>query len=443
MRTGSMRARARSLTVASLILAALALPRWSSATLAAPVILTPAQGSVQSGISPAKVKISGTAASGSTVEVFETLSGRGSLGTATAAGDQGSWSLLVALPAGAFAIHAIASDGAGNVSLPSEVVSFEVDAERPGVSVATEDRTVFPPGQPATITGGATDERAVFAVLLEYWLLDKVALRELASCADCGTGTSVSWSHSPNLKIPALYAVKIWSYDAAGNRSMPAGVSFVTSGVNQLPVTPPAAPPPPEILIPQDGSTQPAAGGRPVTIGGTAPPGTAVRVFETLDGVGRLGETTAGAGDGRLATWSITTRLTGGTYGVYAVATDPNGTVYPASTMVTFIVDDRAPALGVATQTVTPVYLPGQPVRISGEADDDRSLLAVQLEYWLLDDLVLRANAICPSCPTSDRAVWVHYPDLPGPGYYHVKVTAIDLAGNKSPSSAVTFVATV
>lgn len=414
------------------------------ASVSVPEIIAPINGSVQPGATPAgasappKIRFRGTSGPSATVDLVDTTNG--TLGT-TSASDNGVWELALNLGGGAYTVTAIATDPDGTISPPSEQVMFEVDAVLPVVSVAapTEGR-IFGPGDDVVVSGTANDDDVVYAVRLEYWLANRLMLRELAQCELCGSATGVSWRHEPALTTPGFYHVRAQSFDSADNRSAYHAVgTFVTLTRANRPVPLPATPFPPTIVTPEPGSIVPGGEGFPITIGGKAPPGSTVIVTDPSHGNRRLG-TTRTIGNGATGYWSFTTILEQGNYGLRARYTDTAGRTSGLSAIARFYVDGTKPVLSLETERELPVYTPLDPVEIGGQTADDRRVLAVRLEYWLANKLVLRENASCPLCPVTSSAAWEHTPDLPYPGYYHVRVIAIDRAGHHSPTQVVTFV---
>lgn len=429
------RTRIRAAAVALGALGALSFPLTSSAVPASPVITTPADGGVVTGLSP--VTIRGTAPAGSSVEVLEAVDG--SLGTASANAD-GAWSLSKSLTDGSYTLTATASDAGGTSSPPSTPITFEVDAVRPTVSISSpEDGHAFGAGEPLLIEGSASDERTIHAIRLEYWRLGTMVAEKLADCPDCGSAPASDWSARPTLE-PGYYNLRAYSFDAAGNRSASAAtVSFVVSGL-QGGETPDLGlvdledlPEIPTVLEPEEGDVVPGAD-EPTTISGETEPGSTVEVYEEVAGFGPIGTAVDEDEDG---TWSVEVILPTGSYGVRTQATDPDGNVSPLGDLILFEVDAELPSLANLTGDGA-MFLPTQEIVIEGEALDDRAAYAVVLEYWLGDERVAHELADCPACGEQDAA-WSHRPEGLEPGYYHVKVRAIDGAGQRSTVQVVTF----
>lgn len=429
--------RTRALLVAIAAVLATLLAPSADAGVGSPTIATPAHRSVQSGSAP--VRFSGTATQGWTVDLVETMTGYVATNVPS---DQvtGAWSTDVQLQAGSHTVYAIARNGLGGTSPSSAAVTFQVDAAAPGARIATPtDKTVFEPGEQVRVTGDALDDVGVYAVQLEYWMINKMVLIDLADCPACETGTVAPWTHAPELTVPGHYVVRARAYDVAGNRSEYATTSFVISGVEELPVEEPTVPEvelpePPVIVTPDTGDLLPGTE-RPTLIEGNSEPGSSVEIIDQ-DG-GTIGTT---VGDQRTGRWRVQASLADGTYTISARGTDPQGNVSPLSSAVTFTVDGFRPQLDIATETR--VFLPGQPVVLAGAVNDERGVSLIHLDYWLLNKHVLSANAQCLGCP-GKHVTWTHQPDLPLPGYYTVNVYSLDLAGNKSKTGTMTFVKTL
>lgn len=411
------------------------LPQISGAVIGAPTITTPADGALVGAVAPAMVTIRGTAAPTVGVEVSHALGG--SIGTTTADGS-GNWSLAASLADGSHTITAVATDADGT-SPPSAPVTFEVDAVRPTISIgAPENNHVFAAGQQVTISGTAADERMIHAIRIEFWLLSSLVRAELADCPGCGAGGSSEWTLIPANLQPGAYTVKAIAFDAAANRSNPSSVAFVASGTPGSPVeTPeievPEAPEVPNLLEPDDGELMPGES-EPMRFSGTTEPGSMVEVHEEIAGLGTIGSTVDSDRDGQ---WSIAVDLPTGSYGVRVQATDEEGNVSDLGDLIAFDVDAGLPTLGNLTAGNT-VFGPTDAVVLEGKVFDDRQAVAVVLEYWLLDDLVLQQAAECLACPEQEAA-WHHVPQGLKPGYYYVKVRAIDAAGQRSTWAEITF----
>lgn len=303
--------------------------------------------------------------------------------------------------------------------------------------VNPEDAKVFRPGDLAIIDGNAFAGLGVYAVKLEFWLLNKMQRAVLAQCNDCRTGTETHWTYAVDDLLPGYYIVKAYAVDNAGNFS-PAAQRGFAYGLQAIQpptpppvpaITPPGAIPPPSITTP----VTPALPGAtaPVTIGGqTAEPGQQVRIKEQT--LGPVGVTRSDED----AAWSFTTRLPTGNYRFRVRAQDDEGRSR-WSRIYRIAVDADRPILGITTVGDT-VFLPTEPVVIEGTLGDEQAPARIRLQYWLLDDMVLQDDVTCLACD-QQRFAWEHRPEGLEPGYYTVKISAYDAAGNPSHNASTTF----
>lgn len=408
-------------------------PLRASSAPAAPQIQHPTAGSF---VAAGPVTISGLASSGAIVDVVDTQSAT-VLGSATARTGEARapWSVTVSLGDGARSVRAVER---ASTAAASAVVAFTVDGVRPSnPRIDTPAEGAVPAaGVPVRVAGIAADDRGVLAVQLEYWLLNQLVRKVNADCV-CGR-PQASFADEFRPAAPGYYVVKATTYDLAGNRSDPVSRTFAAVGVaagptQELPMVPP------EILSPDPGAI--LGGSTPTTVKGSAPAGARINLIETTAGSEGLDASATTIADPRTGRWTISHRFGEGEHAISVQAVDAKGRTSPASATITFFVDSTQPGLRIDTESddLPMTFLPGQPVQLSGFAGDERALAAVQLDYWYLDKLVLRENAMC-ECSRRTQAVWVDRPDLPMPGYYHVEVRAIDVAGNRSTTGVLTFI---
>jgi hypothetical protein len=146
---------------------------------------------------------------------------------ATVTPSSGAWSAGLQLDEGVHELQAVSTDFAGVTSLPAAVVRVDIDAVAPSATITTPDNSLFAsPLVRIAITGTAADNRAVHAVLLQYYDLRGLAAEHAATCT-CDAST-VSWSDTPAL-IPGAYTVRVVAVDEVGNRSTPADKLFVVA----------------------------------------------------------------------------------------------------------------------------------------------------------------------------------------------------------------------
>ncbi|WP_255320071.1 OmpL47-type beta-barrel domain-containing protein [Paenibacillus elgii] len=279
---------------------------------AAPVILTPADGTVTGNNRPV---ISGTAEAGAALLID--LDGTEMVtGTANVGGNW-SYSLPDALTDGRHAVKVWAKDAAGNISPASATVHFTVDTQAPAAPVilAPADGTATKQSKPA-IRGTAEANATVHVVV---------------NGSPAGTAMANAGGHwtfiPPIALVDGVYTARATAADAAGNMSPPSvEIRFTVDTV---------APPAPVVTSPANGAVtnrlKPA-------IAGTAEASVTVSVY--VDEV-PLAETAANASGG----WSytLTDSLAVGTHAVKAQATDAAGNTGPFSTSHTFtVVSDNA-----------------------------------------------------------------------------------------------------
>jgi len=302
-----------------------------------------------------------------------------------------------------------------------------------------ENSKIFRPGDVPLVDGNAFAGLGVHAVKLEFWLLNKMERAVLAQCSACSTSTASYWTYAADGLLPGYYIVKAYAVDNAGNFSPAAQRGFVYGLHTIATPTPPPTPqvPTPPGMIPAPSietpptPVLPGASG-PVTIGGsTAGPGQQVRVKEQT--LGPLGVTRSDA-DGA---WEFTTRLPSGDYRFRVRAYDAEERS-PWSRIYRISIDADRPLLGIETPMDT-VFLPTEPVVLEGILFDERAPARIRLQYWLLDDVVLTQDVRCLACDQQEF-VWEHRPEGLSPGYYHVRISAYDAAGNPSHNASTTFI---
>ncbi|MCP3138190.1 kelch repeat-containing protein [Pyxidicoccus xibeiensis] len=261
---------------------------------AAPILTGPA-----SRVATTTPTLEGTAEPGSRVAVK--LDGI-DLGSATA-NASGAWSLTPGAPVsrGAHLATAIATDAAGNASLPSAPRGFTVSSALPAPPVLTAPAAMVGSAQP-TIEGRAE------AGALVTVLVDGV---EAGTVSVDAFGT---WRFTPSSELAqGAHRVTATATDAEGNASAASAArEFTVDSV---------APEKPQVLTPASGES---VGADAVSFSGKAEAGSAVTV--SVDGA-VMGRVTA-AQDG---TWSFTSpyALSAGDHQVSATATDGAGNVSP------------------------------------------------------------------------------------------------------------------
>lgn len=186
---------------------------------AKPVIAHPVAGSLHG----PEVTIEGTAEPESAIVVRE---GAAIVARATTTGN-GQWTVAVSMTDGPHEIQATAEDRAGNVSEPSDPVSFSVDARRPDVTIDTPDGNVFLPTDSFTFQGTATDDRSVSHVEVHVVNLLGTRVADLEVVVEPEGGTETTWSATVEGLLPGRYTVAAYAVDAKGNRSSAATANYI------------------------------------------------------------------------------------------------------------------------------------------------------------------------------------------------------------------------
>jgi hypothetical protein len=416
-----------------IVVAATMLPSTvSHAAIAAPVIKTPGANSLQASATPMKVRISGTAVSGSDVTITDALEGLNLIKRA----DGGNWAVDVNLSDGGHTITATATKD-GETSLPTSV-SFDVDAIKPTLTLTSPktDAYLFSPGEKLAFAGEAADAQGIFAIRTRYYRLDTLVLEKLATCEGCNSD-SAAWSDEPTLQ-PGYYVMTATAIDRAGNQSDAGRRTFTTAldrapGVT-LPEAPevPGGPDSPIPTSPLPGSVLPGAE-NPITFSGRSEPNSEVEAFETKAGLGPLGSVDS---DNK-GKWRLKAVLPSGSYSIQFRAVDEDGNPSPWTSVLPFKVDANRPLTSIVTENNT-LFLPLQPVVLQGRTTDNRGVRAIIVEYWLGEEMVDRNLATCLGCTRRDVS-WSDTPTLTTAGYYYAIVKAVDITGNKSFVQSIHF----
>ncbi|MCA1325162.1 Ig-like domain-containing protein [Herbaspirillum sp. alder98] len=275
----------------------------------------------------------GTAEAGTTVRLYDS-DGVTLLGTAVTTG--GAWSITTSVLAeGGHALHAIATDGAGNVSGLSVKANIVIDTTSPTM-IITSNVGSLKSGETATITFTFSEDPG------STFTQADVAVGGGTLTAITGTGLTRSAIFTPTDHVgggTASITVAAGSYtDAAGN-SGGAGVA-PTLSFNTLVPDAPSVPVMSSAsdtgVFNNDGITRNTT----PTFTGTAEAGTTVRLYDS-DGVTLLGAAVATSG-----TWSITTTaLAEGGHALHATATDGAGNVSGLSVKANIVIDTTSPTV--------------------------------------------------------------------------------------------------
>lgn len=341
------------------------------------------------------VTFTGTAEPNGTVELFE---GATLIGTA-AVGPTGAWSIgPVAMTEGVHQVRArtIGFDAmTGPLGAPR---TFHVDTVAPAAPVVTsptDGQTIT--GTPITLTGTAEP----FARIL--------IRRGTSLVSQTVAGASGSWTATAALPL-GPHALTVTALDCAQNESAAAATLSITI----------AAPTPPTIVTPAEGSFQPAT----VIVTGTGPSGGTI----TLRDAGVVIQTGIPIIGG---VWQTTRTFADGVHTL--TATTVAGSLSSAPSAVrTFNVDTTPPTVSFDQPNVlglVQVALPPGPVHLEGTGADNIVVAGLTLTYFdlLTGAVVATGSASCAACPASS-VDWSHDQVLL-PGAYRVVVTATDGAG--------------
>ncbi|HEY1101329.1 MAG TPA: Ig-like domain-containing protein, partial [Myxococcota bacterium] len=223
---------------------------------AAPVVTTPANGSVTNNTTPT---VTGTAEANSTVRVF--IDGV-QVGTAAANGS-GAWTYTTStLSAGSHTVRASAVDAVGNVSSNSNTNTFSIDTTAPAAPVVTTPANGARSANQTPAYSGTAEASSTVRVFI-----DGV---QVGTTTANGSG---AWSFTqPTSLAEGSHTVSVTATDAAGNTSVSSNTNTFT-----VDVTPPSAP---VVVTPSNGSS---SNTQTPVVTGTAEAGSTVAVF--VDGV--------------------------------------------------------------------------------------------------------------------------------------------------------------
>ncbi len=359
----------------------------------APVVLTPADGSVINTNTP---EYSGDAQGlAATVTVY--VDGT-PVGTASVIG--GSWTFTQPFPLtdGVHTVMVISQDRAGNVSPNSNTNTFTVDTAPPAPPVVLTPADGSHTNNTTPLYTGTAEAGSTVTVYV-----DGTAVGTTTANA------SGAWSLTQPTALPeGSHSVKATATDTVGNVS-----GFSNTNTFTVDTTPPPAP---VALTPANGSHTNNA--KP-TYTGTAEANTTVTVY--VDGTA-VGTTTANAS----GSWSFTpiTALPEGSHSVKATATDAAGNVSVFSNTNTFTVDTTPPAApvvstpanGSRTTNTTPTY--------TGTAEAGATVT-----------VYVDGTAVGTTTATAAGSWSFTQPTALPEGAHTVSATATDAAGNTSASS--------
>ena len=363
---------------------------------AAPVVLDPADGSVTADATPA---FSGTAEPGARVEVR--VDGT-PVGTTTAT-QGGTWTLqpgddVDPLDQGEHEVLAVATDGAGNPSVPSAVNTFTVDTAAPDAPVITAPADGSTTRDRTPLVTGTGEAGAVVTVTVDGTRVGTAAVDE-----DGRWSLQLTEPLDDGARVIAAAQA-----DEAGNTSDAASVTVTVDGTADAA---PVITVPAEDALLTDGD---------VTVSGTGVDGS--RVTVTVGGR-TYGPVTVSGG-----VWSLVVPdLADGPYTATAVQVDPAGNRSAPSTAVPFVVDTAAappvitaPADGSRTGDTTPT--------VSGRGEPGATVTV------LVDDVVVGTAEV-----DGDGRWSLELTTPLAEGPHTAEASQVDAAGNTSAVASSTF----
>ena len=267
------------------------------------------------------VTLTGTAAAGSTVRVYD---GATQIGTTTA-NSSGAWSYTTAaLSNGNHPLAATATTSAGGMSPASSTLVLKIDTTAPNAA------TIATPTNNGNGTLNLTGSAEANSTVKVY-----------DGTTEIGTATanaSGGWTYTTGVLATGSHSLTAQATDAAGNTG--AASSAVTVSTNASPTPAPAPRPdaPKIISFSNDSGTvgDGVTNDNTVTLTGTAAAGSAIRVY---DGATQIGTATADSS----GAWSYTTAaLSDGKHPLAATATTAGG-MSPASSTLVLTIDTKEP----------------------------------------------------------------------------------------------------
>ncbi|WP_079911805.1 Ig-like domain-containing protein [Paenibacillus sp. 32352] len=365
---------------------------------AAPVVVTPSNGSTMNVITPA---ISGTAEAGTTVTIV--LDGAAAGTTTAVANGSWSWKPASALAKGPHTVKAAAMDIAGNTGPDSNTNTFTVDTTPPAAPVVVTPSNGSTTNHALPVLSGTAEAGATVTIVLDG-----------AAAGTTAASVNGSWSWKPASALAeGLHTVKATAMDIAGNTGPESNTITFT-----IDTTPSAAP---LVITPSNGFVTNNA--MPV-ISGTAEAGAAVTIV--LDGAA-AGTTTAAANGSW--SWTPASALAEGPHTAKATVTDTVGNTSPDSNTNTFTIDTAPPLAPVITVPVNGSTMNSPTLAISGMAEAGAAVT------------IVTDGAAAGTTTAAADGSWSWTPaSALAEGPHTVKATAMDIAGNTSPdSNTITF----
>ncbi|MBR0931021.1 cellulase family glycosylhydrolase [Bradyrhizobium diazoefficiens] len=357
------------------------------------------------------VTLTGTAAAGATVQVFD---GPKQIGTSIA-NASGDWSFATGkLADGSHAFTSKAVNAAGNISATSAALTLTVDTVAPSAPTMAS----FSPDS-AVAGDGITN---VNHVTLTGTAAAGATVQVFDGAKQIGTSTanaSGAWSFATSTLADGSHAFTSKAVDAAGNVSAASKALTVTVDT-VAPSAPTVASFSPDSAVAGDGITN----ANHITLMGTAGVGATVQVF---DGAKQIGTSTADAN----GVWSIaTSTLIDGNHAFTSKAVDAAGNVSAASKALTVTVDTVAPSAPTVAS-----FSPDSGVAGDGITNANHVTLTGMATAGATVQVFDEAKQIGTSIANANGG-WSFATGTLADGVHAFTSTAIDAAGNHSAVSA-------
>ncbi|MRS17313.1 BapA prefix-like domain-containing protein [Enterobacteriaceae bacterium RIT691] len=373
--------------------------------------------------------ISGTSDANARISLYD----NGSLLTTVTANSSGVWTYTPTadLTQGNHILSATAADAAGNISSPSNIVTFVVDSLAPLTPVITLLNDDVAPVVGSVVSGGSTNDKtptlsgtAEAGSTVKIYDGPTLVGTTTADGSGKWTVTTITLGDGP-------HAFTATSTDTAGN------VSGASQAFNVTIDT--VAPGMPVVLTVADdvpgGAVGPLTNGQLTndntpTLTGTAEAGSTISVY---DGSTLLGTTVATGGN-----WTFTpgSALTDGSHTLTVTATDAAGNVSPPTAGFVVMVDATAPVTPAITSIVDDIpnivgnvgngqYTNDANPTLNGTAEANSTVR------------IYDGSTLLTTLTASGTGTWNWTPTVAlSQGNHSFTVTSTDAAGNLSPTSA-------
>ncbi|WP_318594458.1 BapA/Bap/LapF family large adhesin [Enterobacter kobei] len=378
--------------------------------------------------------LNGTAEPGSTV----TIRLDGADLVTVPVGSNGTWTYTPTAPLGEgpHTFTVVATDAAGNTSLPSTGFNIIVDTTPPVAATIASVTDDVGGVQGPLSSGDTTDDTQP--------LLQGTAPPDAVVTVYDGTtllGTAIldgsgGWSFTPVTPLTdGPHSLTVHTTDAAGNTSVSS--PFVLTVDTVAPATPDI----PAITVNPDGTETPLNPGETTrdttpTLSGTGNPGDTVTIYNggvklddvVVDGTGNW-------------TWTPATPLPNGTYDITLTVTNMDGTGNESapSQPVTITIDTDPPATPAAPVITDSVSQVTGPVPDGGTTNDPRPILSgtgTANDVINITDTVNGIPTVVGTVTVDSTGNWSWRPDSNiGEGSHVYTATATDEAGNVSAAS--------